>query len=55
MDHLIQGAFHLVSFALQKGLLKPLKGKNKPKCFRVDASPVTNHKSRITPDAQGKQ
>jgi hypothetical protein len=48
MNHLIQGAFHLVSFALQKGLIKPLKGKNKPKCFRVDASPVTSHKSPVT-------
>jgi hypothetical protein len=32
-NHLIQGAFHLLSFALEKGLIKPLKGKNKPKCF----------------------
>jgi hypothetical protein len=43
MNHLIQGAFHLVSFAIQKGLIKPLKGKAREKCFSTIDPPNTVH------------
>ena len=43
MNHLIQGAFHLLSFDFKKGLIKPLKGKAKGKCFTTIDPPDSVH------------